>query len=101
MTPGIPLDTELDDRNVDKWKTAAIDTELQSRSAHIAALQETRLSGAGSIKESNCTFYWFGKPEDQARLYGTGFTVHDSMVASIQTPTGVNETILSWKLCTE
>lgn len=101
MTPGMSLNTELNSGNIQIRKTAVIDTELRRRNVHIAALQETRLPGAGTIREMNYTFFWFGKPENQARLYGTGFAVHNSMISSIQTPIAVNERISSLKLNTK
>jgi hypothetical protein len=93
-------DTNLDDDDFDVRKTAVIDTELHSRKVDIAALQETRLSGTGSIKERNYTLYWFGRPEGQVRLYGTGFAVHNSLVNSIQTPQPLSERISHLRLFT-
>lgn len=93
-------DMNLDDEDMDVRKTAVIDAELQTRKVQLAALQETRLSGAGSIREQNYTFFWFGRPRDQARQYGTGFAVHNSLVSSIQTPEALSERISSLKLST-
>ena len=100
MTPGMSPDTNLNDEDLEVRKTAVIDTELQSRNVKIAALQETRLSGTGSIKERNYTFYWFGRPQDQVRLFGTGFAVHNSLVTSIQTPQALSERVSYLRLGT-
>jgi len=79
--------------NVFQKNTNFIDTELCRQNVHIAALQETRLAGAGTIKERNFTFFWFGKPADEPRLYGTGFAVKNTIVNSIQTPFAVSDRI--------
>ena len=79
-------DHNLTNENTDARKTAIIDTELSLCGIHIAALQETRLVGSGTIKEEHFTFYWFGRPANQPRLYGTGFAVKNSLIGSIQTP---------------
>ena len=100
MTPGMSPDINLHDDDLEVRTTAVIGGELQSRKVEIAALQETRLSGTGSIKERNYTFYWFGRPQDQAQLYGTGFAVHNSLVTSIQTPEALSERVSYLKLCT-
>ena len=62
MTTGMTTDHDLTNENTDARKTAIIDTELSLRGIHIAALQETRLAGSGTIKEEHFTFYWFGRP---------------------------------------
>lgn len=102
MTPGMSPDNNLHSETFEARKTAVIDTELQLRNVNIAALQETRLTGAGSIKESNCTFYWFGMPDDKERIHGTGFfSVHNSIISSIQTPSAINERLSFLKLTTK
>ena len=100
MTPGMSPETNLNDEYLEVRKTAVIDAELQSRNVKIAALQETRLSGTGSIKERNYTFYWFGRPQDQVRLFATGFAFHNSLVTSIQTPQALSESVSYLRLCT-
>lgn len=100
MMTGMPTDNDLDPETTCARKTAVIDTELSKRNVHIAALQETRLAGACTIKERNFTFFWFGKPADEPRLYGTGFAVKNTIVNSIQTPVAVSDRISVMKLNT-
>lgn len=97
---GMSTDHDLDLERDGARKTAVIDSELSRRKVHIAALQETRLAGAGSIKEQNCTFFWFGKSADEPRLYGTGFAVNNILINSIQTPTAVSDRISTHKFYT-
>lgn len=92
--PWISPNMNLDDENFNLRKTDVIDTELQSGSVRIATLQETRLLTAGSIKKQNYTFFWFGRPQDQVRPFGTGFAVHNSLVSSIQAPQAISESPL-------
>ena len=57
-----------DIRNTDgPRKTAIISRELVRLNVDIAALQETRLAGSGSLKEKEYTFFWHGKGEDEPR----------------------------------
>jgi hypothetical protein len=100
MMTGMNTDDDLDNEN-DIRKTAVIDTELSMRNIHIAALQETRLADSGTIKEEHYTFFWFGRPADQARLYGTGFAVRNDLLSSIVTPTAVSDRISTLKLNTQ
>ena len=94
------MDNDLDPETASARKTAVIDTELTRRKVHIAALQETRLADAGTIKERNFTFFWFGRPAEEPRLYGTGFAVSNALLNSIQTPVAVSDRISVMKLNT-
>lgn len=80
-------------------KTAVVDRELTRLKVDIAALQETRLPNSGSIKERNYTFFWQGLNENR-RLHGVGFAVHNRLLDSITTPVAVSERIISLKLRT-
>ena len=42
-------------------KTAITNNELLCLKFDIAALQETRLAGQGSIRENSYIFFWYGK----------------------------------------
>ena len=65
MTSG--MDTE----NIsDARKTAIINNELLRLKVDIAALQETRLAGQGSIRENDYTFFSLGKCVDDRREHG-------------------------------
>lgn len=100
MTTGMSPELELDNADLEPRKTATIDMELLKRNVDIAALQETRLSDAGTIKEENYTFFWFGKPAGEPRTHGTGFAVRNYHIGSIQTPMAVNERLSSLRLNT-
>ena len=77
MCPGMSDDLlKIDDSR----KTAIIDRELLRLNVDIAALQETRLPGAGSLKERNYTFFWQGQEPHEHRLYGVGFAVRNSLL---------------------
>ena len=54
----------------DARKTAIINNELLRRKVDIAALQEKRLAGQGSVEENDYTFFWHGKSVDKRREHG-------------------------------
>ena len=58
MCPGISDDLLGVD---DSRKTAIISRELKRLNIDIAALQETRLSSDGSIREQDYTIFWQGR----------------------------------------
>ena len=60
-----------------------INNELLRLSIDIAALQETRLTETGSLREKDYTFYWCGKAADETREHGVGFTVKNSLLSMI------------------
>ena len=95
---GMNTSGNLDPNNTDIRKTAVIDSELSKRQISIAALQETRLAGAGTIKESEYTFFWFGKAPEEPRIYGTGFAVLNCLILSILTPYAVSDGISVLKM---
>ena len=97
MCPGLSDDLlKIDDSR----KTAIIDRELLRLNVDIAALQETRLLGAGSLKESNYTFFWQGQEPHEHRLYGVGFAVRNSLLQAVETPSEGTSRILSLRLNT-
>eukprot|EP00745_Piridium_sociabile_P043277 TRINITY_DN8831_c0_g1_i1.p1 TRINITY_DN8831_c0_g1~~TRINITY_DN8831_c0_g1_i1.p1 ORF type:complete len:1016 (+),score=240.62 TRINITY_DN8831_c0_g1_i1:1061-4108(+) len=95
MTPGFTDDLQ---EVSDARKTAIIDMELNRLQMDIVALQETRLSGTGSVRERDFSFFWQGKPPDETREHGVGFAVRNSLLGSITPPTEGTERILSLKL---
>ena len=97
MCPGISDDLQQVN---DRRKTAIIDRELTRLDVSIAALQETRLASSGCLKEENFTFFWKGKEPEEPLLYGVGFAVKNSLLDSVEPPTGGNERILSIRLAT-
>ena len=65
-------------------KTASINNELLQLQVDIAALQETRLAESGSLKESDYTFFWQGKKEDEQRQHGVDFAVRNTLLDKVQ-----------------
>ncbi len=84
----------------DTRKTAVINRELKRLDIDIAALQETRLPSNGSLREQDYTFFWQGKEPEEPRIHGVGFAVRNSMLSSIETPSGGTPRILSLHLST-
>jgi hypothetical protein len=101
MMTGMLTDNDLDPENATIRKTATIDSELSRRGVDFAALQETRLAGTGTIKEAHYTFFWFGRPLEESRIYGTGFAISNRLLSSTQTPSGVNDRISVLKVNTK
>jgi hypothetical protein len=64
MTAGL---TENLQEISDVRKTLLINDELTRVNVDIAALQETRLAGSGSLKENKYTFFWQGKNAEEVR----------------------------------
>ena len=97
MCPGLSDDLQ---QISDARKTAIIDRELKRLNIDIAALQETRLPGCGSLKERDYTFFWQGQEQQEHRLYGVGFAVRNSLLSSIEAPSSGTPRVLSLRLTT-
>ena len=97
MCPGLSSDLQQID---DARKTAVIDRELSRLSIDFACLQETRLADNGTLKEANYTFYWQGKSPEEPRLHGVGFAIRNTLVNSVEPPTGGSERVLAIRLST-
>ena len=52
---------DMKDAERPQRQTALVVRELDRYNIDIAALQETRLEGQGSLQENNFTFFWIGK----------------------------------------
>ena len=98
MTTG--MDTDIDNTS-DARKTAIINNELLRLKVDIAALQETRLAGQGSIREKNFTFFWHGKSVDERREHGVGFAVKNTLLQSVEVGSDGNERITTLRLHTK
>ena len=95
MCPGY----EADPRETnDLRKTAVIDCELKRLGVGIAALQETRLSGTGSLREKNYTCFWKGKAADESRLHGVGFASTTACSRQWSPPQGAQSALCSCAL---
>ena len=95
------MTTGIDTENIsDARKTAIINNELLRLKVDIAALQETRLAGQGSIKENDYTFFWHGKSIDERREHGVGFAVKNTLLQSVEVGSDGNERITTLRLHT-
>lgn len=75
--------TLLDRPDRAQRRTALVALELKRYNIDIAALSETRFSGAGSIEEmSGYTFFWQGKAEGP-RQAGVAFAIRKCQLASM------------------
>ena len=94
------MNTGIDDDVSNIRKTAVISSELHRLNVDIAALQETRLAGQGSIKEKDYTFFWCGKSIDERREHGVGFAVKNSLLKVVELGEDGNERLLTLRLHT-
>ena len=97
MCPGLADDLE---KISDSRKTAVINCELGRLNIDVAALQETRLPEDGTVREKDYTFFWKGKPPEEARIHGVGFAIKNSLLHTIVPPVGGTERILSITMST-
>lgn len=81
MLTGLPNDMQDIDGT---RKTADINNELLRQSVNVAAPQETRLAGFGTLKVKNYTFFWKGKHSDEPIEHGVGFAVKNSLMSSVE-----------------
>ena len=79
-------------------KTAVINRELDRLNVDIAALQETRLAGCGSLKEKEYTFFLQGRDEDEPREHGAGFAISNKLVKMVEPGSTKSERIMHMKL---
>ncbi|MEL6806088.1 MAG: endonuclease/exonuclease/phosphatase family protein, partial [Bacteroidota bacterium] len=94
------MDTDIENTR-DVRKTAVINNELVRLKVDIAALQETRLAGHGSIREKDFTFFWHGKSVDERREHGVGFAVKNTLLRSVEVGSDGNERIATLRLHTK
>jgi len=97
MTTGLSNDLETIS---DVRKTAIINNELLRLQIDIAALQETRLADIGCLKESDYTFFWHGKKEEEVREYGVAFAVRNTLLDKTQLGSTGTERLLTLRLNT-
>ena len=91
MCPGLSSDLQAID---EARKTAVINKELARLNIDVACPQETRLPDSGSLRETDYTFFWKGLSQDEPRQHGVGFAVRNSLLASVETPTGGSSRLL-------
>ena len=97
LTPGLSNDIQTIS---EIRKTAVINNELLRLRIDIAGLQETQLAESGCLNESDCTFFWHGKKEEEVREYGVGFAVRNSLLDKVQLDNTGTERLLSMHLNT-
>ena len=98
MLTGITKDIHDIDR---LRKTAVISRELDRLNVDIAALQEIRLAGCGSLKGKEYTFFWQGRDEDETREHGVGFAISNKLVQMVEPGSTKSEPIMHMKLNTD
>ena len=78
------LDKELSERP--HYRTALLARELSLYDIDIASVSETHLADVGQLTEtgSSYTFFWKGKPTDEAREHGVGFAIKSSLSKNLQ-----------------
>ena len=80
-------------------RSALIAKEMTENGIVIAALQETRLSGEGHLKEQSHTFYWKGLPEGEPRVAGVAFAISDWLIPKLsELPVCISEQIIMLRL---
>ena len=95
MLTGITKDIHDIDR---LRKTAVISRELDRLHVDIAALQEIRLAGCGSLKGKEYTFFWQGRDDDEPREHGVGFAISNKLVQMVEPGSTKSEPIMHMKL---
>lgn len=80
-------------------KSAVIDHELSRLGINVAALSETWLTGNGSIRETNYTFFWCGYPDPMRPKHGIGFAVHNNLLSCIQQPISISPRLMTMRMC--
>ncbi|XP_038066715.1 uncharacterized protein LOC119736778 [Patiria miniata] len=84
----------------DSRKTAVINNELLRLQVDIAAVQETRLLGSGTLRERDFTFFWQGKGPEEIREHGVGFAVRSTLIGMTEPCERGTERILTLRLHT-
>ena len=80
-------------------QTALFALELDRYNIDIAALQETRLEGQGSLQENNYTFFWIGKEPGIRREDGVGFAIANKLVKQLpMLPTGISVRLITLRI---
>jgi len=82
-------------------KSAVIDAELSRLNIQVAALSETWLTGNGSIKEANFSFYWTGYDDGCKPMHGVGFAIHNSLMRSVEKPVGHSPRLMTLRMQTD
>ena len=95
---GLNADRDLNPYNTDITQNCHHRFGAVGQQVSIAALQETYLAGAGSIKEKHYTYLWLGKASEESPIYGTAYDVSNNLLSILHTPYTVNDRISGLKL---
>ena len=82
-------------------RTALIALELDRFNVDIAALQETRIAGGGSLTEvgGGYTFFWKGHPEGHPREHGVGLALRTKLMSKItEAPNYTSERLMTLRV---
>ena len=86
-------------KHMPQRRSALTAKELTQNTIVIAALQETRLSVEGHLKEQSHTFYWKGLPEGEPRVAGVAFAISNWLIPKLsELPVCISERIMKLHL---
>ena len=97
MTPGLSDNLQ---QVSDARKTAVINNKLCWLQMDIIALQQTRLSESGIIRERDYSFFWQGKAADETTEHGVGFAIKNNLLGSVIPPSEGTKRLLKLQLQT-
>ena len=90
---------DMKDAERPQRQTALVARELDRYNIDIAALQETRLEGQGSLQENNYTFFWIGKEPGIRREAGVCFAIANKLVKQLtMLPAGISERLITLRI---
>lgn len=64
-------------------RTALVAKELERYQVDVAALQETRMSGSGQLREACFTVFWCGRELGERRSAGVAFAVRNNLLSAL------------------
>ena len=79
-------------------KSAVIDLELTRLGISACALSETWLTGSGSIREANFSFFWSGYPDNARPMHGVGLAIQNSLLPCIEQPGSISPRLMSMRI---
>ena len=80
-------------------RTAVVGKELERLNIDVAALQETRFEGSGSLKEKTHTIFWSGVKEGERKQAGVAFAIRNDLARKMtESPKNISERITSLRL---
>jgi len=87
---------DLVGNNRPERRTALVAAELDRYGIEVAALQETRFSGSGQLKEKTHTIFWSGRPEGERRDAGVAFAISNAVMCKLSAePIAVSDRLIT------